>query len=354
MTTTIAIPIAEDPKADWFQDASPSQQSVLRALTRISHFEDLDTRAASESLHQCAQASFLDYEVVPGTYRIALEDLGDLGGYDCPKERARIESLAHAIKENGEIEPLFVALDQEGYWLVEGQHRARALKLLGYDGVPARLIVDLDDVPELVLAQDPAPAVSKPHDAFQTWFGKSTVVDAAGEPMVMHRGSPNPNAEAYNADAMVFLTASETFAAHYGKGGKVHHFHVRCEKPFDASRGAGHALWKQFEQETGAQSWAMQGTDRGALPYWTQEHLLRTWLDAKGVDYDGIWFGESNHTASLAVRSLDQVQDMALRHVTAPMAPASAEKANESIGAQAVKALQFLSNLDAVQTAPRP
>lgn len=152
-----------------------------------------------------------------------------------------------------------------------------------------------------------------PEVDFRDWFGKSTVVDAAGEPLAMYRGTMNSHPGPYNDNGLVFLTPSEDFAKNYARGGTMHVLHVRCEKPFDASRGEGLALWKQFVAETRAESWAMQGSDRGGLPYWTQEPQLRAWLDAKGVDYDGIWFAESDRTASLAVRSIDQVQDVALR-----------------------------------------
>lgn len=143
--------VASDPTGDWFQDASPAQQTVLRKLDRIQNFDDLETRPNRESLLQCGQASFNDFEVVPGTYKIPLSELGDLGAYNNARDRERIERLAAAIQESGEIEPVFVALDQEGLWLVEGQHRSRALRLLGYDSVPARVMVDLDDVPALDL-----------------------------------------------------------------------------------------------------------------------------------------------------------------------------------------------------------
>ena len=301
-----------DPTGDWLQCASASQHAVLRKLERIQNFNDLATRPNRESLLQCGQANFNDFEVVPGTYKIPLTEIGHLDGYDNARDRERIEILAAAIQKSGKIEPVFVALDQEGIWLVEGQHRSRALRLLGYDSVPARVMVDLDDVPENELDMVPS------EKAFRNWFGKSTVVDDAGDPLVMYRGTMNPHPKPFNEDGLVFLTASEDFARKYARGGTMHVLHVRCEKPFDASRGQGLALWKEFVAETGAESWATQGSDRGALPYWTQESKVRAWLDARGVDYDGIWFAESDHTASLAVRSIDQVQEVSLRTAIDP------------------------------------
>lgn len=144
--------------------------------------------------------------------------------------------------------------------------------------------------------------------AFKHWFGNSTIVDEHGRPQVMYRGTSHPNAEAYNEKALIFLSPDQEFAEHYARGGKVHPLYVRAEHPFDASRGEGLHLWREFVRETSAEAWASQGTPRGALPYWTLEPQLRAWLDTKGVNYDAIWFAESNGSASLAVRDVRQLK----------------------------------------------
>lgn len=133
--------------------------------------------------------------------------------------------------------------------------------------------------------------------------------DASGAPTRMYRGSPNVDPSPPSKDALVFLTGSKEFAQNYAKGpnGKVHEFNVSMERPFDASRGEGYKLWKQYVSETNAPSWSSVGTDRGALPVWNIEPQLREWLAKKKIDHDGIWFGESNGTASLAVPSMSQL-----------------------------------------------
>lgn len=133
--------------------------------------------------------------------------------------------------------------------------------------------------------------------------------DASGAPIKMYRGSPNVDPAPRNKDALVFLTANRDFAQNYAKGpnGRVHEFNVVLEKPFDASRGEGLKLWKQFVRDTDSPSWSSVGTDRGALPNWTMEPQLREWLARNKIDHDGIWFGESNGTASLAVPSMSQL-----------------------------------------------
>lgn len=51
-----------------------------------------------------------------------------------PGERQRIAALAQQIKESGWIEAV-VYHYKEG-WVIEGQHRIRALKMLGFNTAP--------------------------------------------------------------------------------------------------------------------------------------------------------------------------------------------------------------------------
>ncbi|QUO26134.1 hypothetical protein KEH57_04180 [Burkholderia cenocepacia] len=145
-------------------------------------------------------------------------------------------------------------------------------------------------------------------DAFKRWFGNSRAVDGDGKPLVFYRGSRNAGAEPYNDRAMIFLTRDPAFASNYARDGAVFPVYARVERPFDASRGEGLKLWREFVQDTNAPSYATARSDRGALPFWTMEPELRRWLDAKGVDYDGIYFAENDGKSSLAVRSMQQIK----------------------------------------------
>ena len=61
-------------------------------------------------------------------------------------ETARIKNLAEEIKMSQEIKPLIVVRDKEGLYILEGGHRAEALYLLGVKYLPAKLVIDLDEV----------------------------------------------------------------------------------------------------------------------------------------------------------------------------------------------------------------
>lgn len=59
-------------------------------------------------------------------------------------EDARTRSLAAAIKDSGEINPLIVAIDKDGPYILEGGHRFDALKLLGAKSFPALVVFESD------------------------------------------------------------------------------------------------------------------------------------------------------------------------------------------------------------------
>lgn len=131
------------PAPEWVKDMPEPQRKTAERLS--DYVGKYTIRKPSESLHTSAQSFFKDYEIMPGVRDIPLEDLGDLPGYDDKKEARRIRNLADEITENGEIEPVFVAIGPDGEpYLMEGQHRARAFKLIGEKSIPARVVVDFD------------------------------------------------------------------------------------------------------------------------------------------------------------------------------------------------------------------
>jgi len=67
-------------------------------------------------------------EVLPDT----TNDMYSFGG-----EAERIKGLAQQIKQNKWLEAVIVGIEPTGKWLIEGQHRARAMQLLGFARIPA-------------------------------------------------------------------------------------------------------------------------------------------------------------------------------------------------------------------------
>lgn len=149
-----------DKRGAWYSDATEEQRAKLdewedARVVGASNFENLTLRAARESVNEAAQASFYDYEIVRGVVDVPIQDLDLMPGYNGKRESDRIEALAELITESGEIEPIFVGLDPNGeVYVVEGQHRVRALQRLGYTTAPSRVIVDMDERDDAALAEE--------------------------------------------------------------------------------------------------------------------------------------------------------------------------------------------------------
>lgn len=136
----------------WYEFATPEQRTRLDSLQESQGVKDLGLMGPTESLLNSAQASFYDFEIVPGVRNVPIQSLEPLlPGYESAQEMKRIQNLANQIKESKQIEPLFIGVDPTGIpYIMEGQHRIRALKSLGYEDVPARIVVDMDEIEKAV------------------------------------------------------------------------------------------------------------------------------------------------------------------------------------------------------------
>jgi len=65
-------------------------------------------------------------------------------------EETRTRQLAERIKTSGTIDPLIVAYDSQGPYILEGGHRFDALKLLGAKSFPAKVVIDEDSLYDAV------------------------------------------------------------------------------------------------------------------------------------------------------------------------------------------------------------
>lgn len=84
-----------------------------------------------------------EYEELPGLREVAIDDLG-VSDYKSKDDNDRVKYLAEQLKESEEISPLIVVVDSDGPYVLEGNHRARAMKKLGKKKVPALVIVHYD------------------------------------------------------------------------------------------------------------------------------------------------------------------------------------------------------------------
>jgi hypothetical protein len=148
-------PEPPEPEGAWYQDATSKQKAALSKLPPTAvESRKLSLAPFSDDSNEVAQASYTDHELVPGVRDIPLKDLGiaTKAGkstdrlYSAGTEHSRIADLAKKIRTSGTISPLHVGVGSDGkFELLEGQHRARALSILGHSSVPARVIVDMSE-----------------------------------------------------------------------------------------------------------------------------------------------------------------------------------------------------------------
>jgi hypothetical protein len=95
-------------------------------------------------------ASLTDYEILPGIREVPLASFDPQ--YQ-PVRDDRTKALAEQIKASGEINPLIVAVDSKGPYIIEGGHRFDAMYLLGVRSFPAMVVIDKEaDVPRFKYA----------------------------------------------------------------------------------------------------------------------------------------------------------------------------------------------------------
>lgn len=94
-------------------------------------------------------SSLTDYEVLPGIQQIPISEFDskptDL--FYAKDDLDRVRKLTEEIRQSGEINPLIVVQDAEGYYVLEGGHRLGALHNLGQTHVPALVVRDLESLP---------------------------------------------------------------------------------------------------------------------------------------------------------------------------------------------------------------
>jgi hypothetical protein len=131
----------------------------------------VDGRVVREKVDNTSSiaSTFTRYHVLKGIREVPLSVFSS-NFYASADDNARVEWLAAAIAESGEISPLIVVVDKEGVddpYVLEGGHRAAALQALGAKSLPAMVVVDLDDADEDEARDNPltparkAPAMRK-------------------------------------------------------------------------------------------------------------------------------------------------------------------------------------------------
>jgi uncharacterized ParB-like nuclease family protein len=129
--------VVENPFQTAFTQVSPGDE--VAGLTVREYVPNIDSISASLD----------NYEVLSGIRRVPARAF-DAEYLDSLRDRGldkRTADLSEQIKQSKEINPLIVAVDSKGAYIVEGGHRFDALMTQGRESVPAKVVIDQDDPP---------------------------------------------------------------------------------------------------------------------------------------------------------------------------------------------------------------
>ena len=166
--------VTEPVPTERFPPATPTVGG-LRVTENIPNLESISASLGS------------DYEELPGVRIVQMKEFTESKPYS-KSERERVEDLASAIQENQYIDPLIVAIDEEGPYILEGGHRMDALSKLGVQEFPAIIVleegVDPANIPtqeHLRIAQESAPTVQKAVEA-GTYVARDELIRNESQP----------------------------------------------------------------------------------------------------------------------------------------------------------------------------
>jgi disulfide oxidoreductase YuzD len=129
--------VVDNPFQTAFTQVSPGDE--VAGLTVREYVPNIDSISASLD----------NYEVLSGIRKVPARAF-DAEYLDSLRDRGldkRTADLSEQIKQSKEINPLIVAVDSKGAYIIEGGHRFDALMTQGRDSVPAKVVIDQDDPP---------------------------------------------------------------------------------------------------------------------------------------------------------------------------------------------------------------
>jgi len=113
--------------------------------TLIDNWDEFEIIHTSyRQLDTIGNSNFNDYDIKTSPQIFKISDFLHPDDKSYANEQDRIKRLAETIMANKQFEPIVVEPNQE--WVIEGQHRIRALNLLGFKTVLAYQIIDLDEI----------------------------------------------------------------------------------------------------------------------------------------------------------------------------------------------------------------
>lgn len=132
-----------------------SLAAIERQYPEVEEAERVDGREVRgpASNWDSVGASLSQWESLAGYRIVKMSQFTDLDPNEPPRFYSRelresTEELARAIKASQWIEPLIVAVDDRGPWVIEGSHRFDALRILKAKAFPAIVVIDREALPD--------------------------------------------------------------------------------------------------------------------------------------------------------------------------------------------------------------
>lgn len=229
-------------------------------------------------------ASLGNYKILPGLREVPMDAFTLTGKHYSADGQRRIDRLAEEIRNSGQITPLIVVQDNQGYYILEGGTRADALAKLGAKSFPAMVVKDLDSLGTQFSArpaEDPA-AVQREAAvelAYRMTLGEKFDIRSARQLLEQH----HPGATATTA-----LDQAKELLRTVDQEGKSPRDFMRAlrEKQVDlAAREAAVMEFRRFQNDaTGERRKAVQAE---SLKIRTQAEELRRGMAGENMLEDG-------------------------------------------------------------------
>lgn len=125
-----------------YEDVKGIESKYPVAGNKVDGLDILDDIPNTKSI----SSSLIDYYVLEDVREVPIKEFDakpkDL--FYAKDDIDQVRELAREIRENGEIKPLIVVIDNKGPYVLEGVHRLGALYLIGVKKIPALIVVDVD------------------------------------------------------------------------------------------------------------------------------------------------------------------------------------------------------------------
>ena len=112
---------------------------ALKPIKKELGWDDFEIiKTSFYELNKIASSNFNDYEIITSPIKVAIKDYID-DGMTYIEDEKRIQNLADNILKNKKFEPIVINPSNES--VIEGQHRIRAMRLLGFKTILAYQII---------------------------------------------------------------------------------------------------------------------------------------------------------------------------------------------------------------------